>query len=511
ISMKKKANAALVAVILIIAMLAVPVNMAFGGWAMHSRAGNYIPFDYSYNILQSAEKDAIIFTNGDNDTFPVWYLQDVEGVRRDVRIVNLSLGNTLWYVYALKNQEPWGAKKLPLSFTDESLMLSETDPKALSYDWGEAKSETINIPKDVMSQFTDDPALIENGKMSFTFIGKPLGVREGKNNFLFRVQDKLILDILKTTKMTRPIYFSTTVGPDVYCGLDKFFRNEGMVIRVCPVEQKAPSGGEKLDAKIFEKCLMNIDNSNNFHKEQNYGFKLRNLNNSGVFYDEVHRRLIPSYRKLYLDYATYEQNENKNPKKAVAILDTMEKYISRVQFPLTYEYYFRISKIYRDGGNIDKSKAFAIEGIKECNEIIENKDMNTEIQYYELIGKYYGPYRISSLLYETLGDYKNAIDRLKQLHAKTMAFFQQIKDRPEYQEELQRTQYNMVDLQANIDELTIDEIAKTQSKDKALKAAKELLVKYSDSTNQVMMYLRKYVEAKIRDMETNKDTSIGKK
>ena len=142
----------------VLAALAVgPLNMAYQGWNVHSRAGNYLAFDYAYNILQSVDQDAIVFTNGDNDTFPVWYLQDVAGVRRDVRLVNLSLGQTIWYVEQLKNNEPFGAKALPLSFTDESLQASEDDPSALSYGFEPQGEVSIPVSEDIMRRFTNDP------------------------------------------------------------------------------------------------------------------------------------------------------------------------------------------------------------------------------------------------------------------------------------------------------------------------------------------------------------------
>jgi hypothetical protein len=261
----------------------------------------------------------------------------------------------------------------------------------------------------------------------------------------------------------------------------------------------------------MEKTLINVDNSDNYHKEPNYGFKYRNLNNINVFYDEVHRRLIPNYRQLFISYAGYYLTDGKNPQKTVGILDTMNKYISTTQFPLTYDYVYRISKLYNDAGAKEQASKYALQGIQTCDELIKNPHLNPDLEKYEIIGKYFGPFRISAMLFEILGDYKSAADRLKQLHERTVQIFTQIKDNPQYQEEAQKMQYNIVDLQAMINDYTLDGLVQAGDLNGAIKSAKEMIVKYNDTTSQVMIYLKRYVEIKLKELEAKRDSSIARR
>jgi hypothetical protein len=146
-------------------------------WFTHDRSGFYIAHDYAYNMLEPLEPGAIVFTNGDNDTFPLWYIQEVERVRKDVRVVNLSLLNTPWYIRQLRDQEP----KVPISYSDQKL-------------------ETIGPYQDE-----------KTGKVVW-------------------VKDLATQDILKTNAWKRPIYLAVTV-PD-QMGLEKRLTLEGLVFRV---------------------------------------------------------------------------------------------------------------------------------------------------------------------------------------------------------------------------------------------------------------------------------------
>lgn len=379
---KLKNNVAAVGGGLVAVLAIIPVNMASQNWFTHSRAGNTLAFDYAYNILQSVEKDAIIFTNGDNDTFPVWYLQDVAGVRRDVRVVNLSLGQTTWYVEQLKNREPFGAKKLPLTFTDEQLLVPEDDPKALSYDFAPARVIEIPVQRSILAKFTTDSAIINGGVMRFTFKGG--GGRQGQTGqpeYFIGVQHKLVLDILQQTKFERPIYYSTSVGDpswaDEYVGLDNYLRLEGMCYRVCPAPQSSAIG-EGVNEAIMEKTLMTDMAFDEVHNEPNIGLKFRNLNNPKVYYDDVHRGYILNYRNIFYKYATYLLYDKKDTVRAGKVLQKMNQTLSLDLFPLSVMFELQLARFYETCGLQKEADDMAMRALASAEAIMKTPSLRAQ-------------------------------------------------------------------------------------------------------------------------------------
>ena len=150
--------------ILAVGGLLIPGRMLQVNYFTHDRSRNWVPWDYSYNILQTCEKDAIIFTNGDNDTFPLWYLQDVEGIRRDVRVVCLSLVNTSWYIQQMKAKPYYEeAKPVPISLTNAQI------ERIQPVEWSSRQME-LAVPRETMEKYgVTDSATVRSGKITYTF------------------------------------------------------------------------------------------------------------------------------------------------------------------------------------------------------------------------------------------------------------------------------------------------------------------------------------------------------
>lgn len=493
--------------VVIASLILVPVNMAYGGWKMHDRSGNYFPFDYSYNILQSVEKDAIVFTNGDNDTFPVWFLQDVEGVRRDVRIVNLSLGNTLWYIDQLKNREPWGAKKVPISIPNDSLRIDdETDSRAFTYEFGEARNVDLPVSKDILAKFTNDTNVINSGKMSFTYVGQQYRQMENKMIYIYRVQDKLIFDILKTNKFERPLYFSATVGPDVYIGLDDFLVRGGLALRITPVRQ--PKGRTNdVDLDVMEKCLLNYDNSSNFHTEPHYGFKFRNLNNPDVYYDDVHRRSILGYRLLFITYAQALISDKQDLKKADLTLTTMDKLISNKQFPPDWDVAAQISTIYSQVGNEAKAREYAKLSLDVAEKAVQYNQIMQEMLFYEIMGRYRGIYSTMADMAAKLDNYTKAREKLTELQIQANTFLSSIQSNPSYAQYVGLIQDNLRNIQFQMLQYQLTEIEKKDGKAGREKFLKDRIQQLQNSNNQDSVLLARQLEFML-SQELQADTSM---
>jgi len=218
-----------------------------------NRRNDWVPYDYAYNLLMSCEKDGILFTNGDNDTFPLWFLQEAEGVRRDVRIVNLSLLNTLWYIKQLKELEP----KVPISFTEEEIdekLNHQLNPieKAMMYRMPSA-GIVVNIPG-----------------------------RDTKR--ALRIQDQMVVNIVDSNKWKKPIYFAVTVSSDNLMGLEPYLQMQGLVFRV---KQHVVSNVDKLDVKRTSFLLEKV-------------YRFRSLGDGSFPLSETAEKLMSNYAASYI-------------------------------------------------------------------------------------------------------------------------------------------------------------------------------------------------------------------
>ncbi|NGP87911.1 DUF2723 domain-containing protein [Aliifodinibius halophilus] len=285
-------------------LLAAPVLVGVQNFHDHDRSERYVAPDYAYNLLQSAAPNAILFTNGDNDTFPLWYLQEVEGVRTDVRIVCLSLLNTDWYIKQLRDQWSHESAPLPISLSDD-----EIEQMTQNYNLHEPDTISIPVNKDLLrSAFSGDNKYKEkigvkpdtsleiyskgvdynipvdslDNEVSWYYKGRSLGKgRDGKQRHYTQVQDEVILDILKTNRWLRPVYFANTVSRQSQLNLQPYFRFEGKAYRVVPDRHQGDRYGW-INPQIHAKRLKK--------------FRFRQWNNPDTYLDENIRRMLSNYQ-----------------------------------------------------------------------------------------------------------------------------------------------------------------------------------------------------------------------
>ena len=275
-----------------ILFVSVPVWMGYQNWDDHDRTLQYVAPDYAYNLLNSVAPYAIIFTNGDNDTFPLWYLQDVEGIRRDVRVVNLSLLNTTWYIKQMKNKWNYEAPPVPMSITDEEVMRIEEKFEFTRPDhfWRPQevvipvdKAKLANLVEKNPNAGFETPIEQLDDEVRFYYEGNFLAQdQQGNKMYYTRVQDDMVLDILRTNQWERPIYFAITVSADGQLNLQPYFRLEGKAFRIVPIRHSDPYGA--VDPII--------------HGERLRSFRFREIDNENAYFDENIRRMMDNYRTV---------------------------------------------------------------------------------------------------------------------------------------------------------------------------------------------------------------------
>ncbi len=288
-------------------------------WGELSREDNNVPLEYAYNILQSCQPNAILFTAGDNDTFPLWALQDMYHIRTDVRIVNTSLGSMGWYVRQLKYDHPFGAETIDLpSFTKEELSHPDETPEGIHVIVETPPVETVNVSAAAMQKFT---GVAQPYSFSWRFTTQ-MPDPQDKSKDVYQVSDQLIRDIVVNNINTRPIYFATGLPTSYWDGLGQHGEFEGLVARIVPTEHPAP---RQFDQGDINEPLYKQIAYRQVQKLVKTPYRAMHLNtfrdpdaNLGGYDDQA----IPSYIELYARLANWEINRGNLP-EARRALDTL--------------------------------------------------------------------------------------------------------------------------------------------------------------------------------------------
>lgn len=335
------------AVIATVISLAIPTIMAAENWDDHDRSGRYHSLDSAINLLNSCAENAILFTGGDNDTFPLWYAQEVEGIRRDVRVCNLSLLNTDWYIDCMR-RDAYESKALPIGFEPEQYVqgvndyiqnVERFDPKKTP----ETSRNIMNLDTYLkLVKKRDSRVVVENFNKQFQFKSYQTTLPTSKfvlktdsatiagldfiperykrnisneiiwntgNNKAIMKKDLMILEMINNISKDgwkRPIYFSTTLGRD-NLGLQKHFVLEGMAYRFLPVRV----GSGQINEDVMYDNMMNK-------------FQWRGLDDPTISYNEFYYRFTTNERNQFLTLANAYLNK-RDKEKAKEVYDYSRK------------------------------------------------------------------------------------------------------------------------------------------------------------------------------------------
>jgi hypothetical protein len=335
--------------------LSVPTIMVAQGWDDHNRADRFHSVDSARNLLNSCAPNAILFTGGDNDTFPLWYVQEVEGFRTDVRVCNLSLLGTDWYINQMKSKA-YESQPLPISLEYDNFIQGKND--YLPYVENPNVKNGVNLKQYMELIKANHPILMvptQSGSTVATMISKtfflPIDsakvasmgiVPKGKENqilsnmvwtlnksALFK-NDLLVLDMIATNNWERPIYFSTTLATSSYLNLKEFFQLEGLTYRLVPAKlaendimlsrmqmEQNPTAERPFTVSNPTEGFVNTDIM--YNNMMTNRFQWRNLDNPNVYYDENYKRFPLNSRNSFYRLAAQLYNEGKKDKAKEAI------------------------------------------------------------------------------------------------------------------------------------------------------------------------------------------------
>lgn len=334
-------------------ILLVPILMASEGWDDHNRSHRTTGVDFAKNYLESLAPNAILFTNGDNDTFPLWYAQEVEGIRTDVRVCNLSLLNTDWYIDQMKRRA-YESAPLPIKMSEEQyrqgtrdIVLLEPPSSPGFVDLKEALRTALDddiqknygekrypyFPTNKFSLPVDSARVVALGivnadEASTIVDALEWTVLDGQGEPLqYILKNQLaVLSMLANNDWERPVYFAVTTGGDSYIGLQDYFRLEGLAYRLVPIkygENPNPNliGGIESDV-MYENVM------------ENWSWGGMDDLEHGIYMDENNRRMVTNVRLQMANLADALIDVN-DPQRALEVLDKLLRVTPQENVPYT--------------------------------------------------------------------------------------------------------------------------------------------------------------------------------
>jgi tetratricopeptide (TPR) repeat protein len=352
---KKQIKSLLPSTLLVAILLFLPISTLKRNYHRNDQTGNWIPYDYAYNLLIGCEPDGILVTNGDNDTFPLWFLQNVEKIRQDVRVVNLSLLNADWYILQLK--DIW---KVPIDLSYEQIKYENTKLP---------DGRTLRRPREPFF----DPIRNEKG---FLLAYYDVGAKK-----MIRVQDMMIQNILLANEWKYPFYFSSTVPGSNRVGLDSHLRREGLIHLVVPEQ-----GDGMIDAEKYQKNLYEV-------------YRYRGLDDINVYKNQYTAALLASLPEKFIELALYYREQNQMEKTKAMLKKAIEV------APDYYRPYVLLYRLLRDEGIAEESEAVLEAGEKRLVRLVERYP--EVIHYHQSLGLVY---QAGDKLDKAVGSFKKALE-----------------------------------------------------------------------------------------------------
>ena len=389
-----KVNRVALAAVIGVLCLLVPVQMVSQTWNDHDRSGRYTCRDFGRNYLMSLQDkgNPIIFTNGDNDTFPLWYNQETEGVRTDARVCNLSYLQTDWYIDQMK-RPAYNSPSVPISWprldycsgTNEYIEVQPSlkqqilqfykqnpeqakaqfgnDPfelkNVLKY-WVRSKNSDFHvIPTDTVFVTIDKNAVRKSGMMmAADSIPSRMVISLKGKNALYK-NDLMMLEMIAQCNWTRPLYVAVTVGEENFMNLGDNFVQEGLANRITPFTTNVP--GAK-----------NFDTMKTYHNMMER-FRYGGLSVPGLYIDETVMRMCYTHRRLFATLALHLIADGHKDLAKKALAKAMKE-IPTYNVPMNYM-----------SGGTDLAKAYALVGdkadaLKCINAVYENA--KEYVEYY---------------------------------------------------------------------------------------------------------------------------------